>query len=37
MNTFWIVIFGVLTIYLAYNFYAKRIDRNVIQPDCPFR
>ena len=33
MNTLWIVILSVLTIYLAYNFYAKRIDRNVIQPD----
>ena len=34
MNTLWIVILSVLTIYLAYNFYAKRIDRNVIQPDA---
>ena len=34
MNTFWIVILSVLTIYLAYNLYAKRIDRNVIQPDA---
>ena len=34
MNSFWIVILSVLTIYLVYNFYAKRIDRNVIQPDA---
>ncbi|MFN3657251.1 MAG: carbon starvation protein A [Pseudolabrys sp.] len=34
MNTFWIVILSVLTIYLAYNHYARRIDRYVIQPDA---
>jgi len=34
MNTLWIVVIGALTIYLAYNFYAKRIDRNVIQADA---
>ena len=34
MNTLWIVVIGVLTIYLAYNLYAKRIDRNVIQSDA---
>src|SRR4030065_183497 len=34
MNTLLIVILSVLTIYLAYNFYAKRIDRNLIQPDA---
>jgi carbon starvation protein len=33
MTTLWIVIIGVLTSYLAYNFYARRIDRNVIQSD----
>ncbi|HEY7384125.1 MAG TPA: carbon starvation CstA family protein [Beijerinckiaceae bacterium] len=33
MNSFWIVILGIATIYLAYNFYARRIDRNVIQSD----
>ncbi len=33
MNTFWIVVIGALTIFLAYNFYAKRIDRRVIQSD----
>jgi carbon starvation protein len=34
MNTFWIVVIGVLTGYLAYNLYAKRIDRNVIRSDA---
>jgi carbon starvation protein len=34
MNTLWIVVIGVLTTYLAYNFYARRIDRNVIQSDA---
>lgn len=34
MNSFWIVILSALTIYLVYNFYAKRIDRNVIQSDA---
>jgi carbon starvation protein len=34
MNTLWIVVIGVLTAYLAYNFYAKRIDRSVIQSDA---
>jgi carbon starvation protein len=33
MNTLWIVVMGVLTAYLAYNLYAKKIDRNVIQSD----
>jgi len=33
MNTLWIVVIGVVTTYLAYNFYAKRIDRSVIQSD----
>jgi carbon starvation protein len=31
MNTLFVVIAGAVVIYLAYNFYAKRIDRNVIQ------
>ncbi|MGQ0604049.1 MAG: carbon starvation CstA family protein [Anaerolineales bacterium] len=31
MNTLLIVIIGAAVIYLAYNFYAKRIDRDVIQ------
>src|SRR3990167_1055519 len=34
MNTIWIVAISVVTIYLTYNFYAKRIDRNVIQSDA---
>jgi carbon starvation protein len=34
MNTLWIVVIGVLTTYLAYNLYAKRIDREVIQSDA---
>jgi carbon starvation protein len=34
MNTLWIVVLGVLTTYFAYNFYARRIDRNVIQSDA---
>jgi carbon starvation protein len=34
MNSFWIVILSIVTIYLIYNYYAKRIDRNVIQPDA---
>jgi carbon starvation protein len=34
MNTLWIVVIAVVVIYLAYNFYAKQIDRNVIQADA---
>jgi carbon starvation protein len=34
MNSLWIVVLSVLTTYLAYNLYAKRIDRNIIQPDA---
>ncbi len=34
MNTLWIVVIGVLTSYLAYTQYARRIDRNVIQSDA---
>jgi carbon starvation protein len=33
MNTLWVVVIGGVIIYLAYNFYAKRIDRTVIRPD----
>jgi carbon starvation protein len=33
MNTLWIVIIGGLTAYLAYNFYARWIDRHIIQSD----
>jgi carbon starvation protein len=31
MNTLWVVVIGAVVIYLAYNFYARRIDREVIQ------
>jgi carbon starvation protein len=34
MNTFWIVVIAVVVIYLIYNFYARRIDRYVIQADA---
>jgi carbon starvation protein len=34
MNTLYIVIIAVLTIYIIYNFYARRIDRNIIQSDA---
>ncbi len=34
MNTLWIVVIGVVTIYLAYTQYARRVDRNVIQSDA---
>ncbi len=34
MNTLWVVVIAVVVIYLAYNYYAKRIDRNVIQADA---
>jgi carbon starvation protein len=34
MNTFWIVVIAIVVIYLIYNFYAKRIDRDVIQSDA---
>jgi carbon starvation protein CstA len=33
MNTLWVVVIGGVIIYLAYNLYAKRIDRAVIQAD----
>ncbi len=33
MNTFYIVVVGALAIYLAYHFYARRVDRNVIRAD----
>jgi carbon starvation protein len=33
MNTLWIVVIGGLTAYLAYNFYARWIDRHIIQSD----
>jgi carbon starvation protein len=34
MNTLWIVVIGALVIYFAYNYYAKPIDRRVIQADA---
>ncbi len=34
MNTFWIVVIGAAVIYLAYNFYARRVDRNIIQANA---
>src|SRR5512139_1294026 len=34
MNTFWIVVVAALVIYLAYNFYARRVDKNVLQTDA---
>lgn len=33
MSSLWIVVIGVVVIYLAYNYYAKRIDRSVIEAD----
>jgi len=33
MSSLWVVVIGVVVIYLAYNFYAKRIDRTIIQSD----
>ncbi len=34
MNTLWIVVIGAVVIYLAYNFYARNVDRKVIQVDA---
>ncbi|HEU4399644.1 MAG TPA: carbon starvation CstA family protein, partial [Actinomycetota bacterium] len=34
MNSFWVVVIGAVVITLAYNLYAKRIDRTVIQADA---
>src|SRR3989337_606197 len=33
VNSLWVVVIGLVVIYLAYNFYAKQIDRRVIQSD----
>jgi carbon starvation protein len=33
MNSLWVVVIGGVIIYLAYNLYAKRIDRVVMQSD----
>jgi carbon starvation protein len=34
MNSLWIVVIGAVVIYLAYNLYARRIDRTVIEADA---
>src|ERR671918_2731704 len=34
MNSLWVVLIGAVVIYVAYTFYAKRIDRTVIQSDA---
>ncbi|MFI5168258.1 MAG: carbon starvation protein A [Thermoanaerobaculales bacterium] len=34
MNTLWVVVIAVGVIYTAYNFYARRVDRNVIRSDA---
>jgi len=34
MNTLWIVVIAAVIIYVAYNFYAKQIDKNVIMSDA---
>jgi carbon starvation protein len=34
MNTLWIVVISAIVIYVIYNFYARRIDRDVIQSDA---
>jgi carbon starvation protein len=34
MNSFWIVLLSIVTVYLTYNYYAKRIDRDVVQSDA---
>jgi carbon starvation protein len=34
MNTLWIVVLAAVVIYLAYNFYAKQIDKNIIKSDA---
>src|SRR5512134_4181640 len=34
MNTLWIVVIAAVVIYLAYNFYAKRIDQDIIKADA---
>jgi carbon starvation protein len=33
MSSLWIVVIGVVVIYAAYNFYARRIDRTVMEAD----
>src|ERR671923_886705 len=34
MSSLWIVVIGAVVIYLAYTFYAKRIDATIIQSDA---
>ncbi len=34
MNTLWIVVIAAVIIYVAYNFYAKQIDKNIIKTDA---
>jgi carbon starvation protein len=34
MNTLFVVVIGAVVIYLAYNFYAKWIDQNIIKSDA---
>ena len=34
MNTLWIVVLAAVVIYVAYNFYAKSIDRDIIKADA---
>ena len=34
MNTLFIVVLGAVVIYLAYNFYARRVDRDIIQSNA---
>jgi carbon starvation protein len=34
MNSLWVVVIGFVVIYLGYNYYARRIDRVVIQSDA---
>src|SRR5512145_342083 len=34
MNTLWIVVIAAIVIYVAYNFYARQIDRNIIKADA---
>jgi carbon starvation protein len=34
MNTLWIVVLAAVVIYVAYNFYAKQIDKNIIKADA---
>ena len=34
MNTLFVVVLGAVVIYLAYNFYARRVDRDIIQSNA---